>query len=196
MTRLPNAEHSTHPWRIDELVADFRLEDVWQLPGGDDAGDLVRMVEMITSQDPSQSTSCASRTLFAIRWWIGELLGWDGPDTGIGTRVPTLHDRLPADLGPNAATPTFEAGPFSQLFLTEDEWAAEIANQTVHGVIHVGRYVDETGPRRMQMAIYVKPNGLLGTAYMAAIKPFRYLIVYPSLLRHLERRWQSRTVQT
>lgn len=41
------------------------------------------------------------------------------------------------------------------------------------------------------MAVLVKPNGLLGTAYMAAIKPLRYLIVYPSLMREIERRWQA-----
>jgi hypothetical protein len=29
------------------------------------------------------------------------------------------------------------------------------------------------------MAVYVKRNGLLGTAYVATIKPFRHLIVYP-----------------
>jgi hypothetical protein len=34
------------------------------------------------------------------------------------------------------------------------------------------------------MAVYVKPNGLLGTAYMAAIKPFRYMIVYPALMEN------------
>ena len=33
------------------------------------------------------------------------------------------------------------------------------------------------------MAVLVKPNGLLGTAYMAAIKPFRHLLVYPALMR-------------
>jgi hypothetical protein len=30
------------------------------------------------------------------------------------------------------------------------------------------------------MAALVKPNGLFGRLYMAAIKPFRYLIVLPS----------------
>ena len=40
------------------------------------------------------------------------------------------------------------------------------------------------------MAILVKPNGLPGAAYMAAIKPFRYLIVYPAMLRTWERRWE------
>jgi hypothetical protein len=42
------------------------------------------------------------------------------------------------------------------------------------------------------MAVLVKPNGLLGQAYMAAIKPFRHLIVYPSMLGQIERAWQAR----
>jgi Protein of unknown function (DUF2867) len=42
----------------------------------------------------------------------------------------------------------------------------------------------------------VKPNGLFGKAYMAAIKPFRYLLVYPALMRRLERDWQAGASQT
>jgi hypothetical protein len=38
----------------------------------------------------------------------------------------------------------------------------------------------------------VKPNGLLGTAYMAAIMPFRHLIVYPPLMREIGRDWRAR----
>ncbi len=37
----------------------------------------------------------------------------------------------------------------------------------------------------------MKPNGLLGNAYLAAIRPFRHLIVYPLLFRDLERAWNS-----
>jgi Protein of unknown function (DUF2867) len=37
----------------------------------------------------------------------------------------------------------------------------------------------------------VKPNGMLGKAYLAAIKPFRYRIVYPLMLRDMERRWRA-----
>jgi hypothetical protein len=33
------------------------------------------------------------------------------------------------------------------------------------------------------MAVPVKPNGLLGTAYMVAVRPFRRLIVYARMLR-------------
>jgi len=41
------------------------------------------------------------------------------------------------------------------------------------------------------MAVYVKPNGLLGTGYMAAIRPFRHLIVYPQMQRQLGRAWRA-----
>jgi hypothetical protein len=42
------------------------------------------------------------------------------------------------------------------------------------------------------MAVYVKPRGLFGKGYMAIIKPFRYAVVYPALMRHIERAWSRR----
>jgi hypothetical protein len=39
------------------------------------------------------------------------------------------------------------------------------------------------------MAVYVKPNGAFGRAYLAAIRPFRHAIVYPAMLREFGRRW-------
>ena len=188
--RLPNAEHTSRPWRIHELARDFRLEDVWALPGTGGPDDFPRLVQLIASFDPSQGSSRAARTLWAIRWKIGELLGWDDPDAGLGSRVPTLRNRLPADLG-DAPGPDFDALPFSSLYLTDDEFAAEIANRTMHGVMHIGRVPDGTGGYRAQMAVLVKPNGLFGTAYMAAIRPFRRLIVYPAGMRQAEREWRA-----
>jgi hypothetical protein len=67
-----------------------------------------------------------------------------------------------------------------------------MANRTVHAVMHIGWVPDESGGYRGQMAVLVKPNGLFGAAYMAAIKPFRYLIVYPALMRRFERGWLVR----
>lgn len=48
--------------------------------------------------DTSDNPSWLARTLFTIRWKLGALLGWDDPDACVGSRVPTLRDRLPADL--------------------------------------------------------------------------------------------------
>jgi hypothetical protein len=129
--------------------------------------------------------------LWAIRSKVGEVLGWDDSAAGIGSRVPTLRDRLPSDLAQAPRGPDFGARPFASLYMLEDEFAAELANRTVHGVLHLGWVPDQTGRYRGQMAILVKPNGLLGTAYMAAIKPFRHLIVYPQLIKQIERAWRE-----
>lgn len=77
------------------------------------------------------------------------------------------------------------------MYLTDDEWAAEMGNKTVHGVMHIGWVPDGRGGYRGQMAVLVKPNGLLGAVYMAAIKPFRYVGVYPALIRAIGREWQE-----
>ena len=107
--------------------------------------------------------------------------------------MPTLRDRLPADLRDAPSGPDFDALPFTSLYLIDDEWAAEIANRTMHGVMHLGWVPDGTGGYRGQMAVLVKPNGLLGNAYMAAIRPFRHLIVYPAMLREIGRTWRAVT---
>ncbi len=190
--RLPNTAHTSRSWRIHELTRDFRLEDVWALPTAGGSDDFRRLVEGIASGDPSRSSSRAARALFALRWKIGEVLGWDSPDAGLGSRVPTLRDRLPADLREAPSGPGFDALPFTSLYLLEDEWAAEIANRTMHGVMHVGWVPDRTGGYRAQFAVLVKPNGLLGTAYMAAIRPFRHLVVYPAMMREIGRGWRAR----
>jgi len=188
--RLPDSAHCSQPWRIHELAPDFRLEDVWALPAKGERGDFPRLVEGFARGSTSQSPSLLSRALFAIRWKLGELLGWDDPRRGVGARVPTLRDRLPSDLSA-APGPSFKALPFTPLYLLDDEWAAEIANATMHGVLHLGWVPEPTGGYRGQMAVLVKPNGVLGNAYMAAIKPFRHLIVYPALMRQVQRHWRD-----
>ncbi|MFI5121872.1 MAG: DUF2867 domain-containing protein [Vicinamibacteria bacterium] len=189
--RLPDSAHTSRPWRIHELTTDFRLEDVWQLPGRGGVGDFPRLVQTITAMDPARGSSRAARALFAIRWKLGELLGWDDPATGLGSRVPTLRDRLPADLRDGPSGPDFDALPFTSLYLLDDEFAAEVANRTMHGVMHIGRVADQAGGFRAQMAVLVQPNGALGTAYMAAIRPFRHLLVYPPMLRDGARAWAA-----
>ncbi|WP_281356739.1 DUF2867 domain-containing protein [Amycolatopsis anabasis] len=72
---------------------------------------------------------------------------------------------------------------------------AEMANRTVHTVMHLGWVPNESGGYRGQMAVLVKPNGMFGKAYMAAIKPFRYLFVYPALMREFDRRWRAHVQQ-
>jgi hypothetical protein len=108
-----------------------------------------------------------------------------------GTNETSLADRLPADLR-DTATLDFDAAPFVHLYRTEDEYAAELSNRTVHAVLHLAWVGQGDGHYQGQMAVYVKPRGLFGKGYMALIKPFRYLVVYPALMRHIERAWKRR----
>jgi hypothetical protein len=188
---LPNTAHTSRPWRIHELTPDFDVEDVWalQTPGRPD--ELPRLVSQIASDNFPDGAPLVVRILWEARWKIGALLRWDGQGAGVGSRVTSLRDRLPSDL--RDAPSGLEIGsPFTSVYQLEDEWAAEMANRTVHAVMHIGWVPDESGGYRGQMAVLVKPNGLFGAAYMAAIKPFRYLIVYPALMRRFERGWLVR----
>jgi hypothetical protein len=187
--RLSDSAYTARPWRIHEITPDFRLEDVWELPVHGEESDFPAFVQDIAAGDPSQG-SWLARALWTIRWKAGELLGWDEAETGLGERVPTLRQRLPVDLL-DAPGPDFDTLPFTSLYLIKDEFAAEIANRTMHGVMHFGWVADGTGRYHGQMAVLVKPNGLLGVAYMAAIRPFRHLVIYPQMLRVMERRWHD-----
>jgi hypothetical protein len=191
MERLPDSAHTSRPWRIHELTRDFRLEDVWQIraPGRPDDRDTA--AEVLVELDPGRSSSLAVRALFALRWKLGGLLGWDEPDNGLDSRVPTLRDRLPPDLR-DTDPPQLRELPFTSLYITDDEFAAEIANGTMHGVMHIGLVADDAGGHSGRMAVLVKPNGRFGAVYMAAIKPFRYLAIYPAMLGEFERSWQAR----
>jgi hypothetical protein len=213
--RLPDTAHTSRPWRIHELTPDFRLEDVWALPTPGGPDDFPRLVRLITSGNASRDSKGAARALWAIRLKLGEILGWDaspgldagdGPDAGPGPDRPSLRGRLPADLRDLPPGPDFRALPFTPLYLTADEFAAEIINRTVHGVLHLGWVRDDAddadgadsadgaGRYHGQLAVLVKPNGLLGTGYMAAITPFRHLVVYPPMIRQIGQAWRTRGV--
>ncbi len=186
--KLRNDAHFSQPWRIHDLTPDFRLEDVWALPTPGGPRDLPRLIQMVASFDDARHRPSVVGLLFAVRQALGRVLGWDEPADDPAR--PSLRQRLPADLraAPSAVRP---AMGFTPLYQLNDEWAAELINKTVHGLIHLGWVTDGNGGYRGQMAILVKPNGVLGRAYMAAITPFRYLIVYPRMLKQIGRRWLS-----
>ncbi|HEY4564889.1 MAG TPA: DUF2867 domain-containing protein [Thermoanaerobaculia bacterium] len=190
MAKLPDSEQTSRPWRIHELVWDFELLDVWALPTPGGPDDFPRLVEIIASSDTMDSESRAARALWAVRWKLGEIFGWDEAGEDDLPSWQMLRDRLPEDLRAAPSGPEFEELPFESVYLLDDEWAAELANKTVHGVLHLSWVPDGQGYRG-QMAVYVKPNGLFGRAYLAAIQPFRHLLVYPPMLRQLGRMWRQ-----
>jgi hypothetical protein len=203
--RLSNSEHGSHDWRIREVAPDFRLEDAWALPAQGGIDDFAALLDVIASLDPAEARSPATRMLFGIRHRLGAWFGWDRspheraiPDA----TDTTLSTRLPEDLRGTANSPSLNSKAldglvdFKPLYRTDVEWAAEISNRTVHAIMHLAWVERGPGLYRGQMGVYVKPRGGFGTAYMAAIAPFRHHIVYPALMREVERAWNAREPQS
>src|SRR3954453_11096422 len=203
--RIPNSAHESRPWRIREIVPDFTLEDVWALPAHGGPEDFPLLIELMATSDPAHADSLPTRFLWQLRERLGswfDLGGISAPaDVGgdgagklpiPGTSETSLVQRLPEDLRGTATDVNFGSLPFVPLYRTENEFAAEVSNRTVHGAMHLA-WVDQGEDRyQAQMAVYVKPRGRFGQAYMTLIKPFRYLIVYPALTRQTERTWKAR----
>jgi hypothetical protein len=194
--RIPVKAHTEQPWRIHEIAPDFRIEDVWafRTPGaGPD--DFATMLDALFASNAPQHADLPTRLLFAVRWKLGALLGWDEPEQEVGGRVHSLRERLPADLREAPVGRNDPDIPFTPVYQLHNECAQELANKTVHDILHLGWVQTDQGEYELRMAALVKPNGLLGRIYMVAIKPFRYLIIYPALTRRWERAWRNRDRQ-
>jgi hypothetical protein len=204
--RLPNAAHESQPWRIREIAPDFTVEDVWELPVQGGAEDFQALLEQMAASDPANAESLPTRLLWRLRDRLGKGFGLGriatssdgGADAEAGklpipgTNETSLAGRLPEDLRDTAADIDFGSLPFVPLYRSDVEFAAEVSNRTMHGVMHVA-WVEQGEDRYQgQMAVYVKPRGRFGQGYMALIKPFRHLIVYPALMRQTERTWNAR----
>lgn len=189
--RISNAVHEARPWRIREIAPDFNVEDVWALPVHGGAEDFQTLLEIIVSLDPANSESLPTRILWRARdrlgaWFdlgrVSAPIDHGRADAGRelpipGTTETSLIDRLPEDLSNTAADLIFDSTPFAPLYRTDDEYAAELSNRTMHAVLHL-TWVGQGGGRyRGQMAVYVKPRGSLGKGYVAnqAIPALDYL---------------------
>jgi hypothetical protein len=200
--RVPNEVQLARRWRIHTVAADFTLEDVWTLPsvvGGPE--DFAAVIEMASEFNPAKAESLPTRLLWGLRDRLGEWFAMGRVSTPAnatdrlpipGTREYSIAERLPADLRGTADDVQFDHLPFVPLYRTANEFAAEISNRTVHAVAHLAWVDRGDGQHHVQMAVYVKPRGRFGEAYMVLIKPFRYLIVYPALERQIERAWSHR----
>lgn len=68
-------------------------------------------------------------------------------------------------------------GGFAPVYEETDERLLRIDNRTVAAFLHLS-----LANRRPRLAVYVRPKGRLGRAYLRGIEPFRRHVVYPGLL--------------
>lgn len=192
--RLPKSAHTDQPWRIHDIAPDFVLEDVWALPTPGGPDDFHHLVDMCAAADAYDNPAPMVNLLMSIRWKIGALLGWDKEEDGIA-RVTSLRERLPADLRTGPTGPQTPNAPFHPVYQTENELVGEYVAKTVHSIGHYSWVRTPDGGYRGQMAVLIKPNGTFGRLYMAGIKPFRYGLVYPSLMRWIAKDWRRRLAE-
>jgi hypothetical protein len=191
--RLPAEAHASRPWRIHEIAHDFRIEDVWSFrtPGAGPHDFPIMLAALRAASGPADQP-LPVRILFAARWRLGALLGWDTPSAGLRARAQSLRDRLPPDLRETVDASDSLGTPLTAVYQLDGEYAAELANKTVHAIMHLAWVPTGDGGHELRMAVLVKPNGRFGRLYMAFIAPFRYLVVYPALTRQWERAWRDR----
>jgi len=84
-------------------------------------------------------------------------------------------------------------GLFRVVYQFENEKLVELINRTAHAAA-LSALVETANSYRFYFAVYVRSVGRLTPFYMAAIDPFRKLIVYPSLLRSVRATWDRTMV--
>lgn len=196
--RLPNSVQATRPWLINEIAGDLELLDVWALPVEGERDDFGSFLDMMATLDPSDS-GLPSRVLIWLRIRLGQVLRLDDPShlrRIPGSEDASLSARVPPPLRGSAdGTPlneVFRVAGLAPLYQTDDEWAGEVSNATVHAVLHLAWVGLGDGRYRGQLAVYVRARGAFGKGYMMLIQPFRHAIVYPALMRQIEREWEQR----
>lgn len=192
--RLANTAYTDVPWRAHEIAGALRIEDVLAVrtPGGG-PDDFPAVLEAIERYETSRPDPALLRLLFAVRWKLGALFGWDARETGLGERVSALCAALPEDLASGPRGTDRGLAPFAPVYQLPDEAVLELANKTVHTAMHLGWTPVADGGHELRMTVLVKPNGLLGRLYLAAIAPIRHLVVLPMFLRRWELAWREAT---
>ena len=190
MPQVSAGEFQRLPLRAHEFLAGVPQHDIW-------AVDLPRWRAGITldaflraAKDRLFTPSPAVSALLAIRFFVGRLLGWDRARPASAGRASLAARLTEADRARSLVPPGAPQGPFRLVYRFEDEQLVELVNRTAHAGA-LSALVETADGYRFYFAVYVRSVGRLTPIYMAAIDPFRRLVVYPSLLRSVRATWDQ-----
>ncbi len=188
--RIDPAEFRARPLRVHALLHDVPLEDAWSIPlSGGGAGRTVQDVRSVLLAG-REAAPAVVRGLFRLRSRIGALFGWDHERPARSGE--SYADRLsPADRAQSLVAPGTRDGSFRLLYRFEDEQLGELRNATVHAFASLS-IRPTPGGYLAYLGVFVRPVHRFTALYMAAIAPFRRLIVYPALIRTVQSAWADR----
>jgi hypothetical protein len=188
--RAPTEEFRRLDLAVHAILSDVPLRDVHavELHGGG-AGRTLADVQALASETKLMRANPAVRFLFAVRAAVGKIFGWDAPTHAHpeDSYIARVDDGIKRRSEIAPGTPQ---GPFRVLYLLPRESLSEIRNATVHAFLATA-LTDKGEGYRLYWAVYVKPVSGWTKLYMAAIEPFRRVIIYPSIMRRIGREWAA-----
>ena len=188
--RIDPSEFRACPLRVHALLHDVPLEDVWviRLPGGG-PGRTVQDLRAVMVAGRAAAPAVV-QGLFRLRGRIGALFGWDHQRPAWNAQ--SFADRLsPSERAQSLVVPGTPDGSFRLLYRFEDEQLSELRNATVHAFASLS--IRKTpGGYLAYLGVFVQPAHRFTRLYMGAIAPFRRLVVYPAIIRKVQRVWAER----
>lgn len=188
--RIEPAEFRALPLRVHALLHDIPLEDAWSIPlSGGGAGRTVQDLRAVLVAG-RETAPPVVQGLFRLRSRIGAIFGWDH-QRHIHNGESYANRLSPADRARSLVPPGTPDGSFRLLYRFEDEQLGELRNATVHAFASLSIRPTPDG-YLAYLGVFVRPVHRFTGLYMAAIAPFRRLIVYPALIRTMQSSWADR----
>jgi len=189
MPQISAKEFEGLPLRVHDFLAGVPLHDVWAI-------DLPRVRSGITLNEFLRATSPLSctlsppvRGLLKVRFFLGDLLGWDREPAA--SDWETFESRLTsADRSKSLVPVGTREGLFRVVYRFENEQLQELINRTAHAAA-LSALVETPNSYRFYFGVYVREVSRFTPIYMALIDPFRKLVVYPSILRTVREKWNK-----
>jgi hypothetical protein len=191
MPQISEKEFERLPLRAHQFLAGVPLHDVWAVDLPSPHAGITLDEFLRVANERLHTPTPIVRGLLDLRLLTGRLFGWGRPRPSTQA-APTFADRLTdADRGAIArASGRLRRAKWAvSRRLSVRERKTRRTDQPDGPRGGVERVVETANSYRFYFAVYVRSVGRLTPFYMAAIDPFRKLIVYPSLLRSVRANW-------
>jgi Protein of unknown function (DUF2867) len=187
--QITREEFERLPLRAHAFLAGVPLHDAWAVDLPHTSGGITLAEFLRCAGDLFRRPRPAVRALLCLRFFVGGLFGWD--EVTPGSLSESFAQRLTdEDRARSLAPEGTPDGLFRVVYRFENEQLDELVNRTVHAGA-LSALVEAAAAYRFYFAVYVREVSDFTPLYMAAIHPFRKLIVYPALLRSVATQWNA-----
>ena len=202
--RLPNSAHESRPWRIRGIVPDFTARGRLVPAGTGGRPGLRELVDIAVSSDPANAESAAARALWRLRDRLGSWFSLGRISAGRGDRAARQppdsgHERNLAERPAARRSARHGGWPGLRLPSRSSPSIAPMTSSRRRSEPHRARRDAPApgsdrgeGPTRDRWPSTSSRAVSLREGIHGADPPFRHWIVYPALMRQIERAWARR----